>query len=198
MEGLPQTLPFIGPGLSPWPSDASSISLIGGRAGLYPKPVTGWAGLGRAGPGAQSPGQRVQAGLALMGSEPPGSRARGDLAALLGSRLRDGWRRGCSSALCPHPEPMPHPHPTPSLGPGAQPDVAGAAATVQRVSQWPVEPHAGVGEGLGRGTPVGAGPGTLGGASAQESLGGNVSKSQDWPRSETPDQSSWPVTLASL
>lgn len=41
--------------------------------------------------------------------------------------------------------------------------MAGAAATVQRVSQWAVEPHVGVGEGLGRWHPRGdwvRGPGT--------------------------------------
>lgn len=192
MEGaFPDPPCFIGPGLSPWPSDSSSISLICGRAGLYPKPVTGWAGSGRArGPG---PRAKVRAGLALIGSEPPTLPGQwGDLTARPGSRLWDGLEEGLLLCLTLYPclppslPPLPwDQEPSPTWREQRRLSSASASGQWSPTSEW-------VRVGAG-GTPVGAGAGALGQASAQESLGGNVSKSQDWPGSQARDQSSWPA-----
>lgn len=137
----------------------------------------GWAGSGR----AWDPGQRVL-GWAIpsfgRGSPPPSMGQGRDLLALQvpgcgGGRFEDLMG-------CPPPASPTIPHFVPSRGPGAQPGLAGAAATVQCVGQWAVEPDVGVGEGGADGIRC-VGRGVVGGSWLRKGLDGNASNSRDWP-----------------
>lgn len=172
-------------GSSPWPSASSSISLIkagpaftpSAQSAPGPKPVTrlGWVGQGL-GPRAKGAGlghpllwERVpspQHGPGQRPPCPPGPR-------LWGGRFEDLMG-------CPPPASPTIPHFVPSRGPGAQPGLAGAAATVQCVGQWAVEPDVGVGEGGADGIRC-VGRGVVGGSWLRKGLDGNVSNSRDWP-----------------
>lgn len=115
-----------------------------------------WAGLGK----AWGPGQRVLGwAIPSCGSEPPSPPAWASGEAswpCLFQTVGGSGKRSC-------PPPPPHTlslHPSPSClpphpRPGAQPSVAGAAATIERISQWAVEPDIGVGEVWADGTKAG-------------------------------------------
>ena len=109
----------------------------------------------------------------------------GDLMALPVPDCGRDWEEELPSPRPPHPLPPPLSL-IPSPGPGAQPGVAGAAATVQCISRWAVEPDVGVGEGgadeVGyevRGWVRGSWPWEQ----LRRGLDGNGSKSKDWPGS---------------
>lgn len=143
-------------GSSSWPSASSSISLI--KAGLAftpsaqsapgPKPVTwlGWVGQG---PGPRAKGAGLGHPLLWERTSLPPAWARAETSLPSGSQAVGGTVQGPDGLpSTPHPYPLP-PSLTfvPSRGPGAQPGLAGAAATVQCIGQWAVEPDIGVGEG---------------------------------------------------
>lgn len=106
-----------------------------------PKPVTWLAGSGR----ARGPGQRVLGwAIPSFGRGPP-SPQHGPgqrLPCPPGPRLWEGLFKDLDG-LPSTPPSIPSPPSltfVPSRGPGAQPGLAGAAATVQCIGQWAVEP----------------------------------------------------------
>lgn len=140
-----------------WPSDSSSISLISAELAFTrpaqsapgPKPVIG---LGWVGQGLGSRAKGAGLGCPLCWEQAPHRHEPvGRPHCLLDSRL---WEGLGSRAAPPASVPTLHPFlppltPIPSLGPGARPGVAGAAAAIQCFSQWAVEPNIGMGEGSG-------------------------------------------------
>ena len=169
-------------GSSPWPSASSSISLIkagpaftlSAHSAPGPKPVTrlGWVGQGL---GPRAKGAGLGHPLLWEGAPSPPAWARAETSLPSGSQAVGGTVQG-PDGLPSIPDPYPFPPPltlVPSWGPGTQPGLAGAAATVQCIGQRAVEPDVGVGEGGAggadgtRGVCVGGGRGLL----AQERLG---------------------------